>query len=191
MKRTDWAQVAPKHWDCVSVSMANMVLRVARAVHDARSDIATWITSSAVPVRGEWMGEHPTLGDIAEGLSVVEDLPLIYCCKGRYGFLADMWDLYSCRVSESVSGGPVETIMEAGCGWSSLVGIVDSSGFCELRGNSQQLDRHWQEAWAAIGLPAPMGPVLEPGEGECLRWYSRGYGYLTGPVQVSLLLEAV
>ena len=190
-ERSELAHVAPRHWDRVSVDMANAVLSVARAVHDARSDLATWVTSEAVPERGEWTGKHPTLDDIAAGLSVVEDLPLVFRCKGRYGFLATLWDPFSCRISEPVSGGAVETIMEVGGGWSSLVGIVDSSGFSELRGNAEQLDRHWREAWESIGLRAPMGPVLGPGEGECLRWYSRGLGHLAGPVQMALLVEAV
>jgi hypothetical protein len=179
----------PENWNSISLEMANMALRVARVVHDARSDLATWITSDAVPAQGEWMGEHPTLEEIAAGLPVVEDLPIVFCCKGRYSFLESLGELYSCRVSESVAGGPVETVIETGFGWSTLAGMIDSSGFSELRGNAEKLDRRWQEAWESIGLRAPMGPVLGPGEGDALRWYSRGLGHLAGPVQLSLLLD--
>jgi hypothetical protein len=188
MKRSDLVHIAPKHWESISTEMANAVLRVSRAVHEDRSDLETWITSEAVPSQGEWVGEHPTLEDIIDGLPEVQDLPLVFRCKGRYGFLATLWDLFSVRVSEPVSGGPVETIIEAGCGWSSLVGMVDSEGFCEVRGNIDRADSYWRRAWAAIGLPVPMGPVVEHGQGECLRWFDRGYGHMVGPIQLSLLL---
>jgi hypothetical protein len=92
-------------------------------------------------------------------------------------------------VSQPVQGGPVETIIESGCGWSELVGVLDSAGFSELRGNAEKADKYWRRAWASIGLEAPAGPVLEPGEGDCLRWFDRGYGHLVGLVQLSLLLE--
>jgi hypothetical protein len=181
----------PANWNSISLEMANMALRVARVVHKGRNDLATWVTSEAVPERGEWTGKHPALEDIAAGLPVVEDLPIVFCHNGRYSFLESWGELYSCRVSESVAGGPVETVIETGFGWSTLAGIVDSVGFSELRGNAEKVDRHWQEAWESIGLRAPMGPVLEPGEGDVLRWYSRGMGHLAGPVQMALLLEAV
>ena len=181
----------PENWNSISLEMANMALRVARVVHDARSDLATWVTSEAVPAQGAWSGSHPTLEEIAAGLPVVDDLPLVFCHRGRYSFLESLGELYSCRVSESVAGGPVETVIETGFGWSTLAGMIDSSGFSELRGNAEKLDRHWREAWGSIGLRAPMGPVLGPGEGECLRWYSRGLGHLAGPVQMALLVEAV
>jgi hypothetical protein len=188
--RTDWAHIAPKHWNLISVDMANAVLSVARVIHDARNDLETWITSEAVPSRGEWSGAHPTLEDIVEGLADVQDLPFVFQYDGRFHYYKDVREgIFSCRVSEPVHGGAVETIIETGCGWSAIVGMVDSEGFCEVRGNLERADSYWREAWAAIGLPAPMEPIMEPGEGESLRWYSRGYGHLVGPVQMSLLLE--
>jgi hypothetical protein len=138
------------------------------------------------------MGEHPKLEDIAEGLSVVEDLPFVSQYDGRFHYYQDIREgIFSCRVSEPVHGGAVETIIETGAGWSALAGMVDSEGFCEVRGNMEKADSYWYEAWAAIGLTAPMGPVMKHGEGECLRWFKRGYGHYAGPIQLSLLLEAV